>query len=50
MNPSDIGSVVSTGTSAVVNIATIKAVTDATKRGMGHATKHKSKKKRFDIW
>lgn len=58
MTTDNLGNIVATGVSGIVNIATVKAVTDTTKYAFGQtkksyksrSTKKSSKSKRFDIW
>ena len=55
MTTDNLGNIVATGISGIVNIATVKAVTDVTKSAFGskksYAKKSKSRKsKGIDIW
>ena len=58
MTTDNLGNTVATGVSGIVNIATVKAVSDTAKKGFGYsnkksysAKKSKSRKsKGFDIW
>lgn len=57
MTTDNLGNIVATGVSGIVNIATVKAVSDTTKYAFGQTKKSystKSKKSRkskgFDIW
>ena len=50
MTTADIGRTVQTGISGIVNIATVKAVSDTANRGLRKSTKSRSRKKGFDIW
>lgn len=49
MTTADIGRTVQAGISGIVNIATVKAVSDTANRGL-KSTKSRSRKKGFDIW
>lgn len=51
MTTADIGRIAQAGISGIVNIATVKAVTDTANRGLRKSSApRKSKSKKMDIW
>ena len=56
MTTDNLGNIVATGVSGIVNIATVKAVSDTTKYAFGQSKKSystkksKSRKRSIDIW